>query len=175
MLDGLRIEDKQLSLIHTPTSDIAHLLEWDRDDLDVSRYLAETEGSIWRTLTDGRRKQSFAILDPKGAPIGVLELVDIRRGEAAAELRICLGAKGVRGKGLGYVALKLAMHYAGDHLQLKTVYLRVYESNRRAISCYRKAGFRSIARMKPGHRYPEPVLLMAVCLSPSGPTAATGS
>lgn len=171
----MRITDDKLSLVHTTTPDIAHLLEWDETDLDVSRYLAETEGSIWRTLHDGRRKQSFAILDPTGAPIGVLELVDIRRGEAAAELRICLGAKGVRGKGLGAVALGMAMNYAAEHLQLKTVYLRVYESNHRAISCYRKVGFRSIARMKPGHRYPESVLLMAACLPAAQRLRATVS
>ena len=40
------------------------------------------------------------------------------------------------------------IHYAFTELNLHRLYLRVYEDNDRAISCYEKAGFKKEAVLK---------------------------
>lgn len=59
----------------------------------------------------------------------------------AAELGVRIGEEGYRGKGHGSAALKLALQYAWDTLNLKRVWLTVFAGNERAIAAYRRAGF----------------------------------
>lgn len=114
---------------------------WDESDVFVSRYLDEARQSLWRHEWDLRKRQVFRVRDRVGDTIGEVELVDIRRGPAVAEVRICLFAPRSRGKGLGEVALRAALAHARHTLGLRAVYLRVYEDNERAIACYEKCGF----------------------------------
>lgn len=59
----------------------------------------------------------------------------------AAEIGVRIGAEGDRGRGYGSAALKLALQYAWDTLNLKRVWLTVFASNERAIASYIRAGF----------------------------------
>ena len=59
----------------------------------------------------------------------------------AAELGIRIGNEADRGKGHGRAALKLALQYAWDTLNLKRVWLTVFAGNTRAIAAYAHAGF----------------------------------
>lgn len=59
----------------------------------------------------------------------------------AAELGMRIGNEADRGKGYGTAALKLALAYAWNTLNLKRVSLTVFAHNQRAIAAYRKAGF----------------------------------
>lgn len=136
---------------------------WDESDATVRRYREEAQHSLWRYEWDLRKRQVFLVRDRSDDVIGEVELVDIRRGTAEAELRICLFAPHSRGRGLGEEAVMAALIHARTQLDLRTVYLRVYEDNERAVACYLKCGFRSRGRvMRPdGIR----VLLMEVDLS----------
>ena len=135
---------------------------WDESDEDVRRYREESEHSLWRHEWDLRKRQVFLVRDRSEAVIGEVELVDIRRGTAVAELRICLFAPRSRGRGLGQEAVTAALIHARSRLGLRTVYLRVYETNERAVACYLKCGFRPKGRVRrPDGR---DVLLMAADL-----------
>ncbi|HEX4177172.1 MAG TPA: GNAT family protein, partial [Rhizomicrobium sp.] len=59
----------------------------------------------------------------------------------AAELGIRIGNESDRGSGYGSAALKLALAYAWDTMNLKRVWLTVQAGNARAIASYRSAGF----------------------------------
>ena len=59
----------------------------------------------------------------------------------AAELGVRIGDEGDRGKGYGAAAVKLALQYAWDTLNLRRVWLTVFAGNERAIASYRHAGF----------------------------------
>ncbi len=68
-----------------------------------------------------------------------------------AEFGIVIGAKQHWNKGYGTEALRLTLRHAFDTLNLNRVYLRVYESNPRAIRSYEKAGLQIEGRMRQGH------------------------
>jgi RimJ/RimL family protein N-acetyltransferase len=59
----------------------------------------------------------------------------------AAELGVRIGDETDRDKGHGSAALRLALDYAWNTLNLKRVWLTVLASNTRAIASYRRAGF----------------------------------
>lgn len=122
--------------------------DWDESDPDVKRYREESQRSLWRHEWDLRKRQVFLVRDRSDAVIGEVELVDMRRGKAVAELRICLFAAGTRGRGLGQEAVTAALLHARHQLGLCTVYLRVYEDNERAVACYLKSGFRRRGRVE---------------------------
>ena len=66
----------------------------------------------------------------------------------AAELGVRIGDEGDRGKGYGAAAVKLALQYAWDTLNLRRVWLTVFAGNERAIASYRHAGFKQEGVMR---------------------------
>lgn len=65
-----------------------------------------------------------------------------------AELGVRIGAEADRGKGLGTRAVKLALDYAWDVLNLHRVSLQVLAHNERAIVSYLHAGFAVEGRLR---------------------------
>jgi len=122
--------------------------EWDETDPEVRRYREEAAMSPFRETTDRRRRQLFLVQTRSGRLLGQAELADIRRGEGVAELRICLYAKGARGRGFGREAVLELLRYACFRLSLRKVYLRVYADNDRAVACYRKCLFKVLGRVE---------------------------
>jgi len=80
------------------------------------------------------------------AIIGYVQISAIHAVHRSAELGIRIGEERDRGQGLGQDALRLALAYCWDHLNLNRVQLIVFRTNARAIGAYRAAGFR-----KEGH------------------------
>ncbi|MFY2060525.1 GNAT family N-acetyltransferase [Achromobacter xylosoxidans] len=90
-----------------------------------------------------RSKVLFAIRrHPDGPAIGTVQLIDINAIHRSAELTIRIGEEADRGKGVGTEALSLALDFAARDLNLQRIWLRVFESNKRAQRAYEKAGFR---------------------------------
>lgn len=79
--------------------------------------------------------------DEAGDIIGVIQLIDIHHVHRSAELTIRIGTDAERGKGLGTKALQLAIDFAWRDLNLQRIWLRVFDTNKRAIRAYEKAGF----------------------------------
>lgn len=73
--------------------------------------------------------------------IGYLSIRDIHPSFRAAELGITIGAPADRGRGFGTEAVRLALGYCWDQLDLERLTLHVYGGNERALHCYREAGF----------------------------------
>ncbi|HXR95859.1 MAG TPA: GNAT family protein [Rhizomicrobium sp.] len=65
-----------------------------------------------------------------------------------AELGVRIGAEGDRGKGYGTRAVKLALDYAWNVLNLHRVSLQVLATNERAIVSYLRAGFVMEGRLR---------------------------
>lgn len=117
-----------------------------RDDAEIDHFMgvdASPTAWLWRHIPLG--DQSAALTDLlvttlDGLPIGLVSLWDRSVPHDAAELSIWLGAP-YRNRGLGSEALRLALRYAFDDLELHKVYLRVLEYNHRARRAYEKCGF----------------------------------
>ena len=94
------------------------------------------------SLGDNPNKVILAIRPMDSDKIaGVIQLIDIDRVHRSAELTIRIGSDSLRGKGMGTQALNLAIDFAWRDLNLQRVWLRVFDTNKRAIRAYEKAGF----------------------------------
>lgn len=68
----------------------------------------------------------------------------------AAEIGIFIGEKGLWNQGYGGEAMKLMLRHGFQTLNLNRIFLRVFESNPRAIRSYEKAGFVHEGRLRHG-------------------------
>ena len=152
-------------------NDMLSLQRWDDDPEIVSlvgkKFVHPERTLAWFART--RRSSeclALAVVErASGSLMGDLELEDISWRSGRAELRICIGEKRFWGQGYGTDAIRAFVNHAFSHTSLKHVYLRVYASNRRAISCYKKCGFRPEAILRVGQKrqgLSEDLLLMTL-------------
>lgn len=110
---------------------------------------------VFKDWLDQQAKQSGQVLfiirtlQPARA-IGFVLFKNINPVFRAAELGIRIGDESDRGKGHGSAALKLALQYAWDTLNLRRVWLTVFARNTRAIASYQRAGFEQEGVMRDG-------------------------
>jgi len=127
-------------------SDLPFIRAWNRD-LELRRlvegdYPGGNENlSAWARQVRRSRQRRYFVIVADARPIGDVELDHIawRRGEA--ELRIRIGERAYWNKGYGTDAVLSVLRHAFFDLGLRTVYLRVFADNLRAMNCYRKCGF----------------------------------
>ena len=81
------------------------------------------------------------IIEMDNRPVGSVYLRDIDTSSKKAEFGIFIGEDAARGQGVGRAATAQILEYAFNNLNLNKVFLRVFEENLVAISCYKKAGF----------------------------------
>jgi len=80
--------------------------------------------------------------------IGFVQIAAINPVHRSAEMGIRIGDEINRGQGCGTEALRLALEFCWNHLNLNRVQLTVFDRNTRAIAAYRAAGFRKEGRMR---------------------------
>jgi RimJ/RimL family protein N-acetyltransferase len=96
----------------------------------------------WDTIGKDPAKVVFAMrkLDVPTI-IGYVQIAGINPTHRSAEIGIRIGAEPNRGHGFGQEALRLAVDFCWNHLNLNRVQLVVFKHNRRAIGAYKAAGF----------------------------------
>jgi RimJ/RimL family protein N-acetyltransferase len=101
-----------------------------------------------------------------GPAIGFVLLKNFQNVYRSAEMGARIGLDQDRGKGFGARAVKLALAYAWETLNLHRVGLTVFKDNQRAIACYRNAGFAEEGLMRDaayiGGRWLDVVLMAAL-------------
>ena len=101
---------------------------------------------VFREWLDQQAKQNGQVLfiirtlQPSRA-IGFVLFKNLNPVFRAAELGVRIGDESDRGKGHGSAALRLALDYAWNTLNLKRVWLTTLAGNARAIAAYARAGF----------------------------------
>ncbi len=104
----------------------------------------------WNEITEYVKVKSkapncyfFAIVT-KGSNkmIGTIKLDSWDKSAQNMELGIMIGDTNFHGKGYGEEACKLLLNFGFNELNLKKIWLAVYESNLPAICLYEKLGFR---------------------------------
>ncbi|MCX8110798.1 MAG: GNAT family N-acetyltransferase [Syntrophorhabdaceae bacterium] len=95
------------------------------------------------------QEHAFNIVDlTTDRPIGCCMIYEVDHVNRTAQLSMTIGEKEYWNKEYGYDALKLLLDYAFDLLNLNNIMVRVYSFNERAISCYKKVGFREVGRRR---------------------------
>ena len=118
-------EVMRFSNVYRPISEVEQVAWWERTARDSS--------CVW-----------FGIEDVRGGTaklVGTCCLVELDWVSRKAELRVRIGDRGVWGQGLGTEACALLVAFAFDDLNLGRIWLRVLDSNPRAIRVYEKLGF----------------------------------
>jgi RimJ/RimL family protein N-acetyltransferase len=129
------------------------------NDLSTTRYL--TIAPLQVTLQGERdalvelsKGHNYAIIARDGEELlGNIGLFDIDNVARSAEIGIFIGGSSRRGEGYGAEALRLLCDYGFNVLNLRSIRLRVYAYNERAIACYKKAGFKETGRLRQAHYY----------------------
>lgn len=157
----------QVSLRPVTGSDLALLESWDQDpeiEALMGRRFTAVQPLEWlRSHLTGRGGLAWMVEEAEtGRPVGELELANLNRRAGSVEVRICLGAKERWGRGYGREALSLALRFAFVNWRLRTVHLRVYTENQRAVRLYERLGFRKVGITPPSERRGDlsPILLM---------------
>ena len=78
--------------------------------------------------------------------IGSVYFRDIDRQEGVAEYGIFIGEEEALGRGYGTAAARLALRFAFEDMQLRTIFLRFLADNIAARKSYENAGFRMTDR-----------------------------
>ena len=97
----------------------------------------ESQQSWFKTLGSKKDYYLFGVLFG-GNPIGVCGLKNIKDSEG--EFWGYIGEKTYWGKGIGKIMIDYIIQFA-HQLDLKSLYLKVWTNNLRAISLYEKNGF----------------------------------
>lgn len=146
-------------------SDLPILQAWDADPAIIAlmgrRFDEQTPDDWFRSIRRQRTCRAW-IIEAEQRAVGEMELAQINWRTGSAEIRICIGEKELWGQGIGLEAMTHALDLSFEELKLKTVYLRVFATNTRAIRLYERLGFRKEAMLAPSSRRqdPAPVLLM---------------
>lgn len=147
-------------------TDLPILEAWDEDP-DIIALMGQKYGTIstdewFRMVSSSRNCRAMVIETSEGRLIGELELAQLNWRAGTTEVRICIGEKDCWGRGFGSEALRLSLQLAFEGYGLRVVYLRVFETNSRAIRLYERTGFRTEAILQPSARRGDPaaVLLM---------------
>jgi RimJ/RimL family protein N-acetyltransferase len=81
-------------------------------------------------------------------PIGYFEFMEIEPVHRTATFCVFIGDEANRGKGYGTQAVRLGVKFGFDVLNLNNIELKVYAFNERAISSYKKVGFKEYGRRR---------------------------
>lgn len=123
------------------------------EGLALYRPLSMAEEVNWfeKMLTRPQDERPFVIearMDTGWQIIGNLALFEIKWRERSAELGIVIGEKAYWNKGYGGDAIRALLKHGFETLNLHRIFLRVYETNPRAIRAYEKIGFVHEGRMR---------------------------
>ncbi len=155
-------------------NDFAPMFRWS-NDVEAARLNGAYRPVDWvahKTWCDnvGRdpSRVVFAIRrhnDP--ALVGYIEIVNINPIHRSAQLGIRIGEEPDRGHGVGREAVRLALHYGWNHLNLNRVYLTTLKHNQRAIRAFTAAGFRREGLLRRAEfidgKWVDIVLMAALC------------
>lgn len=102
-----------------------------------------THRQWWDGLGKDATKVVFAIRKTtEPAIVGYVQIAGINAVHRSAELGIRIGHEHDRGQGYGAEALRLAVEFGWNHLNLNRLQLVVFKHNHRAVSAYKAVGFK---------------------------------
>jgi RimJ/RimL family protein N-acetyltransferase len=151
-------------------ADLPLLKAWD-DDPVIAALMGQkyAETSVWdwfATLQTDRSHHAWVIETVDRRVIGEVELAHVNWRDGSAELRICIGEKDCWNQGYGTEAIQTVLQAVFGRWGLRSVYLRVFASNTRAIRVYERLGFRKVGIIPPSPRRQDPAAVLLMVITP---------
>lgn len=146
----LKVMNKKISIREIELRDIKTINSWRNNQHEVKflctnfRFINEEIDQNWyKNYLENRFENiRLAICSNKDKMIGLLYILNIDYINRHAELSIWIGNSIDRGKGYGEFGCKAALNHAFNNINLNKIYLKVLETNKAAISLYKKLGFK---------------------------------
>lgn len=142
------LKSEHVGLTHITFADLPILLGWINDREQVlfnSAYKPVNEDQHQEWFESILRRPDVVLygirLLKTGTLIGSCQLHNINPVHRHAELQIRLGDPAQRGHGYGTEAVRLLLKFGFNDLNLRRIYLHVFNNNLGAIRAYEKAGF----------------------------------
>lgn len=126
--------------------DLEKTLAWRNRD-DARQWFKTTERIgleqhlAWFERYQNKDDDLVFIVETGGVAVGQVAVYDISREAGTAEVGRFLVAPEAAGKGYLFAACRALVDYCQSELQLRKVYLEVFENNQRAIRIYDEIGF----------------------------------
>ena len=80
-----------------------------------------------------------------GMDIGTIWIEKEKNIKESGRLGVLIGDNNYWNKGIGTIAIEKAIEISKEKLKIKTIYINVRTNNPRAISCYKKCGFKKMS------------------------------
>ena len=107
----------------------------------VGMESVQSQFQWWSTGLIRPHDQRYVLFEVKtGKLVGQLRVNNIDYENAHCEIGLDI-LQGLRGRGYGWKSYECVLEYLFKHKNIKTVYLRVGEFNKKAIALYEKLGF----------------------------------
>ena len=146
VLDGGGVRLRQLVEADVPLltrwlfdPDVLHWLQLSEDPAELRTEEAVRER--FERMQADPLTETWRIDTPEGRPLGQIELVEIHPLQRRAEMHLCIGEKGVWGRGYGARAARRLLGHAFEDLRLRRVFAMADADNARVIRCLEKCGF----------------------------------
>ncbi|GHV46199.1 N-acetyltransferase [Clostridia bacterium] len=111
----------------------------------------ESEGG-WLRNSIANQQYNFSIVRQSDDKLlGSTGFMNLRYIDNSAEIYIFIGENEDRGHGYGSEAMRLILEYGFDVLNMHNLMLYAYSFNDRAISLYKRLGFREFGRRREAH------------------------
>jgi RimJ/RimL family protein N-acetyltransferase len=149
---------KNVRLRTIERDDLSSFVDW-LNDPEVRQFIAwrlPTSLDLEQGWYEGMKKQSMELFplsievftEAGWILIGDISFMEMDRVNGSSEIGILIGKKDFWGKGYGMEAMRLMLAHGFLNLNLNRIFLRVFDTNPRAIRCYEKAGFLHEGRMR---------------------------
>lgn len=111
-------------------------------NLDIIYPLSRRYADSYVLSSDEESNKKIFVIDNQDhKPIGLVIIDKIKWEYRNCEIGIVIYDKSQRGKGLGKDAMKTALDFIFNEMNMNLVYLNVLSDNKIAINMYRKLGF----------------------------------
>ncbi len=137
----------KIQLRNIEKSDLTLKIKW-YNDPEVNKTLVLPELlELQKTyewfdrLQKDNRRQEWVIETHEGKPLGIIGIKKLNRQNRSGHLYIVIGEKDYWGKGIGFEAEVLAIHYCFKHFNLHKVTGTALPNNPGSIAVTRKVGF----------------------------------
>jgi len=149
------------------------------NELSITRFLTLPSAQITleierEALVALSKEHSYAIIEKgKDELLGNCGIFAIEAVHRSAEVGIFIGDEDRMGQGYGTEALSLLCDYGFKVLNLRSIHLKTYAFNERAVASYRKVGFKDAGKFRKAHYYAgeyHDILLMDLLCEEAGPS-----
>lgn len=144
----MKLQGKDIYLRLMTESDTDFIIKWRNNPRVQKNFIYQKpftrEGHthwIETMIHTGEAIQFIICENETDRPVGSVYFRDISVEHQKAEYGIFIGEDDAVGRGYGTQTAKLAVEYAFKEMKLHKLMLRVFATNKAAISSYQKAGF----------------------------------